>query len=73
MPQKILPRFIAVRDFIGAALLLAGDLLNICGIESTDILALPIGVNEMFLAAWLIAKGFNPPATASESSGTDIT
>ena len=48
-------------------------LLNIYGIESTDILALPIGVNEMFLAGWLIVKGFNSPAIDSESTGTDLT
>jgi hypothetical protein len=34
-------------------------------------LAMPIGIFEMVFAGWLIAKGFNPSATAAESTKTE--
>jgi hypothetical protein len=36
-------------------------------------LALPIILNEMVLAVWLIVLGFNSSAIASESAKTEIT
>jgi hypothetical protein len=35
------------------------------------ILDIPIAINEMVLAVWLIVKGFNPSAIASLSAKTD--
>jgi hypothetical protein len=34
--------------------------------SSLEILALPIAAQEMIFAVWLIAKGFNSSATASQ-------
>ena len=68
--SRLVPRFISVWGLIGATLLLAAGLLglfDIYDVESTAFLAAPIGVNEMVLAAWLIVKGFNPSAVASDS------
>ena len=67
---KLVPRFISVWGLIGAILVLTWNLLEIFGISvrAGMILALPMILNEIFLGIWLIAKGFNPSAIASESA-----
>ena len=73
--SKLIPRFISVWGLIGGTLSLAAGLLGMFGLSPsstiTTFLALPIWVNEMVLAVWLIVKGFNPSAIASESAKTD--
>ena len=69
--SRLVPRFISVWGLIGATMLLASGLLgmfDIYSIESTVILAAPIGVNEMVLALWLVVRGFNLSAIGSESA-----
>jgi len=73
--SKLIPRFISVWGLIGAPLSLAGGLIAIFGHRagasmptSTMILGLPIMLNELFIGVWLIVKGFNPSAIASESA-----
>jgi hypothetical protein len=71
--SKLIPRFISVWGLIGAILLLALGLLRMFGFSPTSaFFTLPIAINEMVLAIWLIAKGFNPSAIASGSAKTDI-
>jgi len=75
--SKLIPRWLSVWGLIGAPLMLAGGLLGMFGsLTETSVLGtfifLPIAVNEMVLAVWLIVKGFNPSAIAPESAKADI-
>ncbi len=75
--SKLIPRWLSGWGFLGAALSLAAALLAISGqiiYFSTVfiLLQLPIGVQEMVLAVWLIVKGFNPSAIASGSAKADM-
>jgi len=69
--SKLLPRFLSVWGLIGATLMLAMGLLRMFG-HPLIFLALPILLNEMVLAVWLIVKGFNSSAIASPSEKTDM-
>jgi hypothetical protein len=54
---------------IAAILLILVNLLEVMGIISAlMILYLPIILNEIVLAIWLIVKGFNRSAIASQST-----
>ena len=68
--SNLVPRFISVWGFIAAALVLTWNLLETFGISISwgMVLALPIILNEIFLGIWLIGKGFNSSAIASESA-----
>ncbi len=71
--SKLIPRWLSGWGFLGAALSLAAVLLAISGqiiYFSTVfiLLQVPIGVQEMVLAVWLIVKGFNQSAVASGSA-----
>jgi hypothetical protein len=70
--SKLIPRFISVWGLIGATLLLAQGLLGMFGsLSETSVLRtylfIPIAVQEMVFAVWLIVKGFNSSAIASGS------
>lgn len=73
--NKLIPRWLsvwglaAIVGLLSAALLTTfdGEPYSISG--SLLILVLPIALQEMVLAVWLIIKGFNPLAIASESAG----
>ena len=65
--SRLVPRFISVWGLIGAALFLAGGVLLMFGVAEEDSLIgnaafIPIAVNEMVLAIWLIARGFSRSA-----------
>jgi hypothetical protein len=71
--SKLVPRWISAWGLVGAIPYLAAGLLILFGLSSDKetidtVLRLPIALQEMVLAVWLIAKGFNPSALASLSS-----
>ena len=65
--SKLIPRWLSVWGLVGATLSFATYLLQFFSINLTEFLFLPIAVQEMVFAVWLIVKGFNPSAIASES------
>ena len=75
--SKLIPRWLSVWGLIGVPFWIAEILLNMFGLISpfstnAILLDLPIAINEMVLAVWLIVKGFNPSAIAFLSAKTDI-
>jgi uncharacterized protein DUF4386 len=75
--SKLIPRWLSGWGFVGATLGIVASMLvmfHFISYMSTIqvVLNLPIGVQEMVLAVWLIVKGFNTSAIASGSAKTDI-
>ena len=68
--SKLIPRWLSAWGLIGAVLYLATPLLAMFG-SPLDILMIPLAVQEMVLALWLIVKGFNQSAIVSLSAKTD--
>ena len=64
--SEIVPRFIAAWGFLGLASLIVANLASIPDLTQTFepamLLYLPIVFNELFLAGWLMVKGFSRPA-----------
>ncbi len=57
---QVIPRFISVWGVLATIILLIITILRLFGINSTimDVLLTPMILNEIFLAIWLIIKGF---------------
>jgi hypothetical protein len=74
--SKLVPRWISVWGLIGVPLMLASGVLGMFGLNSFStigtFLILPLAIQEMIFAVWLIVKGFNPSAIASGSAKGDI-
>lgn len=69
--SKLIPRRLSIWGFIGAALVLLYGLFGIFGLgigltSPFALLAMPIAVQEMVFAVWLIVKGFNKSAITLE-------
>jgi hypothetical protein len=64
--SRRVPRWLSVWGLIGAPLMLvAGLSFAVTGNPNStfsSVLYAPLGLQEMALAVWLIARGFNPPA-----------
>jgi len=56
---KLIPRWLSIWGFIGAILYLAYPILFMFSSNASDILMIPLALQEMFMAIWLIVKGFN--------------
>jgi len=60
--SRLVPRFIAAWGLIAVVLLTAANVVApdiTQGFEPAMLLYLPIAANELFLAIWLLMKGFN--------------
>jgi hypothetical protein len=74
--SRLVPRVLPVLGLIGAPLLIANTIVFMFGITSgplyvlTGIGVLPIALFEFSLGVWLIVKGFNPSAIASQDTTT---
>jgi hypothetical protein len=58
--SRLVPRWLSAWGFAGVGMVFVYGLLRMYG-GGSMVLALPIGVQEMVLAGWLIAKGFSLP------------
>ena len=67
--SKLIPRWLSVWGLIGAILYLAEGLFHMFSVDFSILMA-PLALLEMVLAVWLIVKGFNPSAIASEPDKT---
>ncbi len=57
--ERLIPRFTALWGFCGYAIFFTGALLEFGGVGVGLLFSLPAGLFELFLGAWLIARGFN--------------
>ena len=68
--SRLVPRVLSAWGFAGGILCIVAGLSIMFGVDSSSMvviaLFLPIAVNEMVLAIWLIAKGFNASAFLAE-------
>jgi hypothetical protein len=69
--SKLIPRWLSIWGLIAAGALLAASVIVTFGILPESfalILMLPTPLQEVTMSIWLIVKGFNPSAVASESA-----
>jgi hypothetical protein len=74
--SRLVPRWLSTWGLVGAAFYIVSPLGSMFGL-SLGVLMAPLAVQEMVMAVWLIAKGFNPsaiaPESAAEASGLRVT
>ena len=70
---RLIPRWLSVWGFIGVVLYLASALLKFFNMDSGIgfYLEMVLAPQEMIMAVWLIAKGFNPSAIAALIAKTE--
>jgi hypothetical protein len=75
--SELIPRWLSVWGLAGTVLCLTAGLLvffqSIAVLSSTQVLlSIPIGVQEMVLAVWLIVKGFSPKTKAQTPTAAEL-
>ncbi|MBA7536584.1 hypothetical protein ES705_28848 [subsurface metagenome] len=72
--SKLIPRWLSIWGLISAVAILMASVMATFDISLilAMLLVIPIAFQEQAMAIWLIVKGFNPSAIASESAKTDI-
>jgi hypothetical protein len=73
---RLIPRWLSSWGLVGITLTIVASILFMFGLISPFstiqvVLNLPIGLQEMVMAVWLIVKGFNPSAIVPGSAGSD--
>jgi hypothetical protein len=73
--SRLVPRWLPLLGFVGATLLVAGDVAVLFGLigqhaSTTGLLAIPIAVWEFSLGVYLVVKGFKPSAITALYSRT---
>jgi hypothetical protein len=68
---KLIPRWLSGWGIVAAILYLTTGLIAVFSTHMV-ILLMPMALQEMVMAIWLIVKGFNPSAIASLSAKVDI-
>ena len=71
--SRLVPRWLSAWGLVAVASLMVSGVLVMFGViepmsTTQVVLALPIFLQEMVLAVWLIAKGFNPSAISPEAA-----
>jgi hypothetical protein len=72
--SRLVPRWLSAWGLLAITSVMASGVLVIAGVfqpmsPPQMVLALPIGVQEMVLAIWLIAKGFSPVRETTREAG----
>jgi hypothetical protein len=70
--SRLVPRWLSGWGLVAAIPYLTGGVLGLVGAVDpwasiVTVMDIPLAVQEMVLAAWLIVKGFNPSAVGSEA------
>ena len=65
---RLVPRWLSVWGLVGAVLYIVAPLGSMFDV-SLGFLMAPLAVQEMVMAVWLIAKGFDPTAIAAKPAG----
>jgi hypothetical protein len=75
---RLVPRWLSIWGFIGAILYFIAHIEGIFGSQQVlsfdsglGFLMIPLAIQEMVFAVWLIVKGFNPSAIAALSAKTE--